>query len=200
MRKTFLLLVVCLFLITGCTSQEEAMGYLITEDEVTAQDTSEPTEEIETLDKSEASEGTDTEESDSIVENADSEESDTIVEKPNSGDVVTINEKMFLTHVTDIYVNAEEYIGKTIQCEGMLLMHDSELLIHPKYFVVRNGPGCCGDDGYVGFEIIWEGEYPEVNEWIEVKGVLESDEFNMIRLTLDSLEVLEVRGEETVSH
>lgn len=198
-------------MITGCTSEEETKAYRITEEEVASQEAAESTlvkdtveeskSEIETTDVSEVNENTDIEETDTIVENTSSDSFEKVSENASSDDVIKINEKMFLTHVTDIYVNAEEYIGKkTIQCEGMLFMHDSELLLQPKYFVVRNGPGCCGDDGYVGFEVVWEGEYPKVNEWIEVKGVLESDEFNMLRLTLDSLEVLEVRGQETVSH
>ncbi|PAB56498.1 TIGR03943 family putative permease subunit [Anaeromicrobium sediminis] len=115
--------------------------------------------------------------------------------------VVEIKEKMFLAQVNDIYLNADEYIGKTIQYEGYLFIYDSEDLTQPKYFVIRNGPGCCGNDGTIGFEVTWEGQFPEANEWLEVRGVLESYEENgnnYLRIVLESLEVLEVRGKETI--
>ncbi len=46
-----------------------------------------------------------------------------------------------------------------------------------------------------------DGEYPKEDEWVEVSGVLESyedDGNGYLRLALDSIEVLEIRGQEIV--
>ncbi|MDR0455596.1 MAG: hypothetical protein LBH20_02800, partial [Treponema sp.] len=53
--------------------------------------------------------------------------------------VVEIGEKMFIAQVNDIYLNAKDYMGKTIKLEGMFKCED------PYNFVVRYGfGGCCG--------------------------------------------------------
>ena len=38
------------------------------------------------------------------------------------------------------------------------------------YAVVRNSPGCCGNDGLAGLDIKWDGEYPAEKTWIQVVG------------------------------
>ena len=70
--------------------------------------------------------------------------------------------------------------------------------IFPPY----SAPGCCGDDGEAGFEVRWEGEYPEQNDWVEAVGILEAYEeegYQYLRLALSSLTVLPTRGAEFVS-
>ena len=119
------------------------------------------------------------------------------IETPQ-GDVIEIREKLFVAQTNDIYLNSEDYLGKTIKYEGIFdAYHDDETDI-TYYSVVRYGPGCCGYDSNAGFEVIWDKEYPEISEWVEVIGVLEEyDEFGekYLRLQISSIRVLETRGQ-----
>jgi len=72
-------------------------------------------------------------------------------------------------------------------------------------FVLRYGPGCCGYDGNVGFEVAWDNEkekpYPGEDSWVEATGELktyEEDFMEYLYLDLVSLNILDKRGQETV--
>jgi len=118
--------------------------------------------------------------------------------------VIEIKEKMFISQVNDVYLNAEDYLGKTIKLEGLFKMEQG---YDKSYcFVLRYGPGCCGYDGNVGFEVAWDKEkekpYPGEDSWVEATGELKSyeeDGYNkFLYLDLASLNVLDKRGQETV--
>ena len=109
--------------------------------------------------------------------------------------IVVIGEKFFLTQVSDIYINKAEYLGKTIQYEGIFLVYEQP--DEKIQMVIRYGPGCCGDDDMAGFEVIWEGDYPQPNDWVEVVGVLEKYDQHL-RINASSLTVLPTRGDEVV--
>jgi uncharacterized membrane protein YcgQ (UPF0703/DUF1980 family) len=117
-------------------------------------------------------------------------------------DVVEIKEKMFVAQTNDVYINADEYLGRTIKLEGMFAL-DLEMS-PPVYYVFRYGPGCCGYDANAGFEVVWKEEtaaYPDENDWVEAMGVLESyddDGEPYLRLALKSLTVKAERGLERV--
>jgi uncharacterized membrane protein YcgQ (UPF0703/DUF1980 family) len=119
--------------------------------------------------------------------------------------VLEIKEKMFITQVNDVYLNAEDYLGRTIKLEG--LFKEERYYDDKTYcFVLRYGPGCCGYDGNAGFEVAWDKEkakpYPEVDSWVEATGVLKSykeeDDMEYLYLDLASLNVLSKRGAEMV--
>ena len=118
-----------------------------------------------------------------------------------AGDVVEIKEKMFITQINDIYLNADEYLNKKIKLEGFYSVYEVEgKAVHS---VIRNGPGCCGNDGVAGFEFVWDGEYPQENAWLRVVGTLEiKEEEGMEYMYLDAMEVevLEERGAEFVEN
>ncbi|MDR2656322.1 MAG: hypothetical protein LBB86_00675 [Oscillospiraceae bacterium] len=121
----------------------------------------------------------------------------------DSSELIEIKEKMFIAQTNDIYANAQDYLGKTIRYEG--LFDQSEGIVagtHVTYsMVIRYGPGCCGNDGNVGFEVDWNKPYPNINDWVEATGVLEEyDEegATYLRLRLTSLNVLPTRGTDTV--
>ena len=123
-----------------------------------------------------------------------------VVEALPAEDTIEIREKLFIAQTNDIYYNADEYIGKTIKLEGIFV---SENYLGGEEYrtVIRYGPGCCGDDGNVGFEVKWDKEYPNPGDWVEVVGVLERyEEFEntYLRLALSSLNVLPTRGTEYV--
>jgi uncharacterized membrane protein YcgQ (UPF0703/DUF1980 family) len=118
--------------------------------------------------------------------------------------VIEIKEKMFISQVNDVYLNKDDYLGKTIKLEGLFKMEQG---YDKSYcFVLRYGPGCCGNDSNVGFEVAWGGEkeeqYPGEDSWVEATGELktyEEDGYNeFLYLDLISLNVLNKRGQETV--
>jgi putative membrane protein len=123
--------------------------------------------------------------------------------KNEKTDVIEIGEKMFIAQVNDIYLNADDYLGKKIKLEGVFKKSTGE---ESYYFVLRYGPGCCGNDGLVGFEVAWAKEkakpYPADDSWVEAEGVLKSYEeqgYQLSYIDLISLNVLAKRGSETVT-
>jgi uncharacterized membrane protein YcgQ (UPF0703/DUF1980 family) len=120
--------------------------------------------------------------------------------------VIEIREKMFATQVSDVYVNTDDYLGKTIKLEGIFQSAQSYEKEKPYCFVIRYGPGgCCGYDANVGFEVKWNTDraqpYPAPESWVEAAGELkyyEEDDFQYLYLDLLSLNVLSKRGAATV--
>jgi zinc transport system permease protein len=129
-----------------------------------------------------------------------------ILPTPAGVDLV-IREKMFVAQVNDVYLNRNDYMGKTIMLEGLFMY--AEYAGREYCYVIRNGPGCCGDDGQVGFEVSWNSPnqtsismaerraYPKTNDWVEAQGKLEKyeeDGSGYLYLSLSELNVLEKRG------
>ncbi|MDR1731839.1 MAG: hypothetical protein LBR61_07050 [Synergistaceae bacterium] len=126
---------------------------------------------------------------------------DAPAEEKNSG-VVEIKEKMFIAQTNDIYLNAEDYLGKTIKLQGIFFVDGTPEAGDEYCGVIRYGPGCCGFDGLAGFEVHWDKEYPKPNDWVEAVGVLEQyeeDGEKYLRLLLSSLTVQSRRGAERVT-
>ncbi|MDR0389963.1 MAG: hypothetical protein LBH73_07825 [Spirochaetaceae bacterium] len=112
---------------------------------------------------------------------------------------IEIKEKMFIAQTNDVYLNPEDYLGKGIKLEGLF---KREGYGQEYCFVIRYGPGCCGNDGNAGFEVAWDGEYPNEDEWVEAIGVLqtyEEDGYPYLYIALASLTVLDERGAEFVT-
>lgn len=115
-----------------------------------------------------------------------------------------IREKLFVAQTNDVYINPDEYIGKSIKLEGMFFSSYYEPSDSLLCTVMRYGPGCCGTDGVVGVEVTFDQDtiqMPEDNDWVEIVGTLEWYEelgFEYLRLNLASMKVLETRGAETV--
>jgi zinc transport system ATP-binding protein len=129
--------------------------------------------------------------------------------KPNSDNtIVEIKEKMFIAQTNDIYLNAEDYLGKTIKLEGLFKKEQYDGTDAAYCFVLRYGPGCCGNDGNAGFEVAWDKEisagnsYPNIDDWVEATGELkyyEEDGYPYLYIALSSLNVLDKRGAEYVT-
>lgn len=120
-----------------------------------------------------------------------------------NGEELVITEKFFITQINDIFYNIDDYKGKTIVVEGMFSMFpnsNGELVIPTVY---RLGPGCCGNDGWGGFMLHYDGELPEAGEWIEVKGtpsIQEEDLFINLYLDVTSFKIKKERGSEYVEN
>jgi len=124
----------------------------------------------------------------------------------NKNEVIEIKEKMFISQVNDVYLNPDDYLGKTIKLEGLFVMEYFNTRTEPYCFVLRYGPGCCGSDGNVGFEIArmtnQKISYPEKDSWVEAIGELKTyknENYEYLYLDLTSLNVLNKRGAEYVS-
>ena len=119
----------------------------------------------------------------------------------NAADVIEIREKMFIAQTNDIMLNARSYEGKTVKVEGMYFGYFDPYSEREYHYVQRRSPGCCGNDGLVGFEIIYEGEMPEINDWVEAIGkveVVKVGNDDSARLHLSVLTVKNERGAEFV--
>ena len=117
-------------------------------------------------------------------------------------DVFEIREKMFIAQINDVYYNPSDYMGKMLKYEGVFDAYTYPETGQTFYSVIRYGPGCCGDDGNVGFEIKWDGKMPKQNDWVEVVGKVEAykeGDYMYLRLGVERLDVLSVRGNEVVS-
>jgi uncharacterized membrane protein YcgQ (UPF0703/DUF1980 family) len=122
--------------------------------------------------------------------------------------VIEISEKLFSTHVYDIYLNEKNYLGKTISLEGIFkkepVYGDEAPTLN---FVVRYGLDCCiADTSYIGFEVRLNEKralsYPDDDAWVSASGVLKSyteGHSQYLYLDLISLDVLEKRGIELIS-
>jgi len=113
---------------------------------------------------------------------------------------VEIKEKMFLSQINDIYLNIDDYLGKTIKLEGIFTINKWKDKTYCSVF--RYSPGCCGADGTIGFLVAWDNEYPDNDDWVEAIGILETYEennHNQLRLKLLSLKPLLISGAKFVT-
>ena len=118
-----------------------------------------------------------------------------------AAEVLEIKEKMFLQQCMDVIFNTDEYVGKTIKLEGIYKTFRYQIgdEMRVSHFVYRNSPGCCGDDGMAGFEVLLESfPAPEQEAWVEATGKVEVNNVGMPVLRLSSLKVMETRGAEFV--
>jgi len=125
----------------------------------------------------------------------------------NGDNVIEIRERMFTQQILDIHINTNKYLGKTVKLEGIYGEHPNENGGEPKRYVYRRAPGCCGDDGMVGFLVsLGDCPAPEPNAWVEATGnvdiiVSETDARTKSPvLRLSSLRALETRGREFVNN
>jgi len=127
--------------------------------------------------------------------------------------VVEIDERVFLTMVTHINQNSNDYIGRTVRFEGMFQSFYLPALGGDYHEVYRKTLGCCGDDGFTGF-IVYLGDIAPLqdNAWVEVVGAfewllvelpqaddgIEREPIRLLRVAADSITELDERGLEFV--
>lgn len=117
--------------------------------------------------------------------------------------VVEITEKMFIAQCNDVYLNPDDYQGKAIRLEGLYTIYADDQSGKTYHYVMRYGPGCCGYDGSAGFEFLYDGELPKLDDWIELVGTVEKvteNDMEYIVLRASKVTVMEVRGAEFVSN
>ena len=123
-----------------------------------------------------------------------SSDSDTIVEVP---------ERFFITQITDIHMNADENVGRTIRFEGMFQTIYWPATGEYYHWVYRYVFDCCGNDGEIGFEVYLGDSEPFADDaWVEVTGVLEWYEVGahrLLRVSATSIREMDARGLEIVT-
>lgn len=123
--------------------------------------------------------------------------------KNAEGDEVILKDKLFIAQCNDIYLNPDEYMDKVIKWEGIYTEATNPVTNETYKFIIRYGPGCCGNDGTAGFEILYDGELPKKNDWVEAAGkieMVEEDGNEFVAVRISELTVLDVRGQEFVSN
>jgi len=148
----------------------------------------------------EDSKQTNTDNSEKTGKNENLDTPDKIIDNKN---IMEIREKMFIAQIEDIYYNIEDFKDKHIKVEGMYSVVEPEEGDTGKvHFVYRNAPGCCGNDGWAGFMLNYDGEYPNTNDWIQVIGtpeIVKNGVYEDLYLNVISIEVMEERGAEFVN-
>ena len=104
--------------------------------------------------------------------------------------MIEIKERVFVSLTNEIYLNAEDYIGKKIRLQGIFEKYTDDETGETFYSVTRRGPGCCGSDLNPGFEVKWDKPYPRPGVWVDATGILELYEKEYLRLRLTELKVL----------
>ncbi|MDR0817847.1 MAG: hypothetical protein LBN35_04325 [Clostridiales Family XIII bacterium] len=122
-----------------------------------------------------------------------------------SDEVVVITEKMFIAQCNDIYLNPNEYTGKIVRIEGIYDENTDEAG-NTSRGVIRNGPGCCGNDGVAGFGFLCKDEGSPLckqDDWVAVEGVITpytyDDGYETIIIGDASVTVKAERGAEFVT-
>ena len=87
---------------------------------------------------------------------------------------LVISDTFFRTQVTDVFINAREHMGRTIQFEGLFRTVDWFPTSHDSFVVHRYIMGCCTRDP-IGFEVFLPDDMTPFADqtWVEVTGVLE---------------------------
>jgi len=115
----------------------------------------------------------------------------------DDGDVIMIGERFFANQMQEIFLNHQQYLGSTLQFEGMFRTMTTRY--GDEFFMVyRYAIGCCGEE-IMGLEIDMSEFTPFVdNAWVEVNGVLDIDQGFLVLRTISIVEMDE-RGAELVS-
>lgn len=89
----------------------------------------------------------------------------------NDADIV-ITDSYFIQATNDVYLNLDNYMGKTIKMEGFVYEY-TDYSNNSHIAVVRNSPGCCGNDGLAGLDIEC-GDCLSNETWVEIVGKIKS--------------------------
>ncbi|MDR3255965.1 MAG: hypothetical protein LBT31_10410 [Synergistaceae bacterium] len=125
---------------------------------------------------------------------------------PDLSKPIEIKDKLFIQQCNEIYLNPMDYRGKAVKLEGIYDEFKDEATGELMRYVIRYGPGCCGNDGTAGFEFLYEGDVrPKQNDWIEVTGAVDLVPGNLgdeeyVVLASSKIRVMEKRGKEFVSN
>lgn len=122
----------------------------------------------------------------------------------DGNEIFVIDERFFVMRVWDVIFSPNEFIGRTIQYEGMFNTFDTSDEGH-FYKVYRYTDGCCGPDSMIGFEVRLDNIDIEPfadDTWVKVTGVVEEFEVRghtLLRVNVTSIVEMDERGAEYVT-
>jgi uncharacterized membrane protein YcgQ (UPF0703/DUF1980 family) len=108
----------------------------------------------------------------------------------DAGNIVEIGDKLFIQRCTDLYMNPADYEERLVKIEGICDVWEEGG--ETRYAVYRRTPGCCGDDGVMGFSFSYSGDQKlGPGDWISVTGEVISgtDEYGYATVELNAAEV-----------
>lgn len=184
----FLILLVCVFL-TGCVNGTNKNSDEYGPQSETSKVNAETSREIDNYQTSHEN-------------RSESDKNQNNISTESKKEVLEIKEKMFITQINDIFYNIDDYKDKLIVVEGMYSKWNLWNGNKKVPVLYRNGPGCCGNDGWGGFWLNYNGELPKENDWIRVTGtpeIVTEDYCLYLYLNVTSLEVKTERGAEFVA-
>lgn len=103
-----------------------------------------------------------------------------VTEEIDLGDgVIEFEEDNFIAVLDELHINLNIYEGREISYEGFVYKIDDEK--NPIYIVGRYFDEAHGDhshENFFGLQGIYDGQWPEVDTKVKVKGVITKNEFN----------------------
>lgn len=92
-------------------------------------------------------------------------------------DIVVLTERFFVTQFSQIILNQQQYVGRTLQYEGHFRTVQGETRT---FYEVYRYVVCCENKPF-GFEIILGDIEPfEDNTWVELTGILENRDGSLV--------------------
>lgn len=126
-------------------------------------------------------------------------------ENNSSDEVIKVMEPVYLDYVQEIHLNQDEYMGKTIEIEGMFTSKYDEIENKTFYYIYRLSDNIHYHDDkkeieevMSGFKLTYDKVMPKEKEWIKVIGVLEKED-NDIVIKATSITTMQERGLEKVT-
>ena len=103
-----------------------------------------------------------------------------VAEAIDLGDgVIELEEDNFIATLDELHINLNKYEGREISYEGVVYKIDDEK--NPIYIVGRYFDEDHEDhshENFFGLQGIYDGQWPEADTWIKVKGAITKSEFN----------------------
>ena len=116
-------------------------------------------------------------------------------------EMIQIESENFIADMDKIIERLDEYEGKQLTYEGFIVQTDKA---DGTYAVVRNYELDHGNHAHtihVGMDATYDGEWPKVDSWVKVTGVIErnnSGAGDYPVLHIEQMQVMPERGQETV--
>lgn len=116
-------------------------------------------------------------------------------------ETIQVESENFIADMDKIFEKLDEYEGMQLAYEGFIVQTDEA---DGTYAVVRNYELDHGDHAHtihVGMDATYDGEWPKVDSWVKVTGVIErnnSGAGDYPVLHIEQMQVMPERGQETV--
>lgn len=87
---------------------------------------------------------------------------------------IVLKDEDFMVKMDELFTNFHKYIGREVSYEGFIYkLEDVEedIFVVGRYYDISHGTH--SHETVIGFEGLYDGIWPEVNTWVQVKGIIE---------------------------